>query len=296
MGGVDRQGRFASSPGPVVGKRRVVRGRSSVLDDLVSDDGGPGEAMEVGAAVAVAEYPSVLPGAVERAEVPGEYPPGDRFVRVAAGRPLVGELPEASHLITTPRRADRPPTGPPAAPRLAAHSPPAASQLGTDPLEAGNPGPVLIQPQRRHARGGQSRRIWRCGLWDAGVLPDRRARPFRPQRLPDPARRARAERIGPHARREYGPGHRSWRLQHISRSGKARPGDDGPSQLTSASIRDRVALAWPCGCGLPRLALAPGTADEWCGLAARSRRRRHSNALPSARLGRAEDWEECDHE
>ena len=36
-------------------------------DDLVSDDAGPGELVEVGAAGAVAEHPPVLPGAVELA-------------------------------------------------------------------------------------------------------------------------------------------------------------------------------------------------------------------------------------
>jgi hypothetical protein len=89
---VDWQGRFPSSPGPIIGKLGVVGGRL-VLDDLVSDDIGPGEAMEITAAGAVAEHPSILPGLVERAEVPGEDPVG-RLGRVAAFGPLPCEPPQ----------------------------------------------------------------------------------------------------------------------------------------------------------------------------------------------------------
>ena len=63
------------------------------VDDLVSDDAGPRELVQVGAAVAVAEHPPVLPGLVELAEVPGDDPAG-RLVRVAEPGPLEGELPQ----------------------------------------------------------------------------------------------------------------------------------------------------------------------------------------------------------
>jgi hypothetical protein len=46
MGRVDRQGCFASSPGPVVGQFRVVGGRP-ISDHLVTDDSGPGKAVQV---------------------------------------------------------------------------------------------------------------------------------------------------------------------------------------------------------------------------------------------------------
>ena len=77
--------------GPVLGQGRVVRGRPA-LDQLVPDDLRPGELEQVGAAVAVAEHPPVLPGRVERAEVPVDDPVL-RLVRVAVLGPLVGELP-----------------------------------------------------------------------------------------------------------------------------------------------------------------------------------------------------------
>jgi hypothetical protein len=72
---VDRQGRLAPPFGPGVGEGGVVRGRRAV-DDLVSDDVGPGELVQVGAACAVAEHPPVLPGLVEPVEVPGNDPAG----------------------------------------------------------------------------------------------------------------------------------------------------------------------------------------------------------------------------
>ena len=56
------------------------------LDHLVSDDAGPGELVQIGAALAVAEHPPVLSGLVELAEVLGDHP-GPRLVRVAEGRP-----------------------------------------------------------------------------------------------------------------------------------------------------------------------------------------------------------------
>ena len=49
--------------------------------------------MHVGAALAVAEHPPVLPGLVELAEVPGGHP-GRRLVRVTEPGPLVGEPPQ----------------------------------------------------------------------------------------------------------------------------------------------------------------------------------------------------------
>ena len=49
--------------------------------------------MHVGAALAVAEHPAVLPGFVELVEVPGNDP-GLRLVLMAEPRPLVGERPQ----------------------------------------------------------------------------------------------------------------------------------------------------------------------------------------------------------
>jgi hypothetical protein len=81
-GGVaDRQGRRASSPVPVFGQGRVV-GRRPARDDRVSGDGRPGELVEIGAALAVAEHPPALPGLVEPIEVPGDDL-GSRLVRMA---------------------------------------------------------------------------------------------------------------------------------------------------------------------------------------------------------------------
>ena len=86
--------RLAPPVGPVLGQGRVVRGRPA-LDHLVSDDLRPGELEQVGAAVAVAEHPPVLPGLVEPAEVPVDDPVL-RLVRVAVLGPLVGELPQVA--------------------------------------------------------------------------------------------------------------------------------------------------------------------------------------------------------
>jgi hypothetical protein len=72
-GVVDRQRGFASSPGPVVSQGRLVR-RRPVSDDLVADDPGPGETVQVGAACAVAEHPPVLPGSVELCRSSGQTP------------------------------------------------------------------------------------------------------------------------------------------------------------------------------------------------------------------------------
>src|SRR5919205_2636037 len=91
-GGVLVHGRgllLASPIGPVLGQGGVIRGSSAVHRD-VSDDLRPGELGEVGAAVAVAEHPSVLPGLVELAEVAGRDP-APRLVRVRASGPPVGE-------------------------------------------------------------------------------------------------------------------------------------------------------------------------------------------------------------
>ena len=88
---IDRGGGLASSLGPVGGQGGVVRGRRA-LNHPVPDDPGPGELLHVGAACAVAEHPSVTPGLVELAEVPGDDP-GRRFVRVGEQRPLVGQSP-----------------------------------------------------------------------------------------------------------------------------------------------------------------------------------------------------------
>src|SRR6476469_1212976 len=77
--------------GPVRGKGGIVRGRSGP-DHLVSDDLGPSERHVVGTAGAVAEYPLVLPGLVELAEV-SDDDPLLRLVGVAMPGRLVGELP-----------------------------------------------------------------------------------------------------------------------------------------------------------------------------------------------------------
>jgi predicted transposase YbfD/YdcC len=61
-------------------------------DQPVPDDLCPGELGQVGAAVAVAEYPAVLPGLVVPAEVPAGDP-GLRLVGVAVAGPHVGEPP-----------------------------------------------------------------------------------------------------------------------------------------------------------------------------------------------------------
>src|SRR5438034_3760574 len=86
-----RWSRPATPIGPVLGQSRVVRRRRS-LDHLVSDDQRPGMLDQVGAAVAVAENPAILPGLV----IPGEVPvanPVLRLLRVGVFGPLVGELP-----------------------------------------------------------------------------------------------------------------------------------------------------------------------------------------------------------
>jgi hypothetical protein len=57
-----------SSPLPVVGQGRVVRGRIG-LDHLVTADRRPRQFPQVGAGVTVAEDPAVLPGRVEPPEI-----------------------------------------------------------------------------------------------------------------------------------------------------------------------------------------------------------------------------------
>ncbi len=64
-------------------------------DDLVSDDPGPGELVKVGAANAAPEHSPVLPGLVELAEVPGDYP-ARRLVRVADLGPPESEPPQVA--------------------------------------------------------------------------------------------------------------------------------------------------------------------------------------------------------
>jgi hypothetical protein len=90
-GRVHRQGRSLAAPIDPVGRERGVVWRRPSRDQLVPDDLRPGELPEVGTTVVVAEYPSVLPGLVEPAEVPVDDP-ALRLVRVATCRPLVGEL------------------------------------------------------------------------------------------------------------------------------------------------------------------------------------------------------------
>ena len=57
--------------GPVAGQGGVIGG-CRALDRHVPFDAGPGELDQVGAAVAVAEHPAVVPELVELAEVPAE--------------------------------------------------------------------------------------------------------------------------------------------------------------------------------------------------------------------------------
>jgi hypothetical protein len=54
-------------------------GRRGAHDQRVADDLGPGEPPEAFPAVAVAEYPLVVPGLVEHAEVAGDHPRFDMF-------------------------------------------------------------------------------------------------------------------------------------------------------------------------------------------------------------------------
>src|ERR1022692_3399289 len=81
-----------SPMGPVLGQSRVVR-RRRAWHQLVPDDAGPREPKKVGVVVTVAKDPPVLPGPVERAEVP-VHNPVPRLVRVATFGPLVGERPQ----------------------------------------------------------------------------------------------------------------------------------------------------------------------------------------------------------
>jgi hypothetical protein len=92
-GDVHRPGYAPVPPGGPVTSQGGVVGRRGSPDHLVPDDFRPGEPEQVGAAVAVAEDPLVLPGLAERAEVAAGDPPG-RLVRVAMAGPLVGELPQ----------------------------------------------------------------------------------------------------------------------------------------------------------------------------------------------------------
>ena len=77
---------------PVPGQGGVIGGCPAAHRD-VPDDLGPGELGEVGAGVPVAEHPSVLPGLVECAEVPGGDP-ASGLVRVRMPGPPVGDVPD----------------------------------------------------------------------------------------------------------------------------------------------------------------------------------------------------------
>src|SRR5712691_2652519 len=76
---------------PVIGQGRIIRG-CRALDRNVPFDAGPGELDQVAAAVAVSEYPVVVPGFAVLAEVPGDDP-APRLVLVAPPCPLVEQLP-----------------------------------------------------------------------------------------------------------------------------------------------------------------------------------------------------------
>src|SRR6266540_3917203 len=91
-GQIDRRGYCLASPlGPVGGQGGVVGGRRA-FDQVVPDDRCPGEPVQVGTAVAVAEHPPVVPGRVELAEVAVDDPPF-RLVRVAKQCPPVEQGP-----------------------------------------------------------------------------------------------------------------------------------------------------------------------------------------------------------
>src|SRR5207247_9221259 len=91
-GGPAEPGSPATTTGrPVAGQGRVVW-RRPALDQRMPGDLRPDELEQVGAAVAVAEHPPILPGGVERAEVPSDDP-AFRLVWMGELRPLVGELP-----------------------------------------------------------------------------------------------------------------------------------------------------------------------------------------------------------
>src|SRR6266508_2872319 len=91
-GQLDRRGCSLASPlGPVGGQGGVVGGRRA-FDQVVPDDRCPGEPVQVGTAVAVAEHPPVVPGRVELAEVAVDDPPF-RLVRVAKQCPPVEQGP-----------------------------------------------------------------------------------------------------------------------------------------------------------------------------------------------------------
>ena len=78
--------------GPVAGQGRVIGG-CRALDRHVPFDAGPGELDQVAAAVAVPEYPVVVPELAELAEVPGDDP-APRLVPVAPSCPLVEQPPQ----------------------------------------------------------------------------------------------------------------------------------------------------------------------------------------------------------
>jgi hypothetical protein len=78
--------------GPVSGQGWVIGG-CRALDRHVPPDGRPGELDQVGAAVAVAEHPAVVPELAVLAEVPADDP-ALRLVVVAPRGPLVQQLPQ----------------------------------------------------------------------------------------------------------------------------------------------------------------------------------------------------------
>ena len=57
----------------------ALSGAAVLMTSVVADDLGPGEPPEVFPAVAVAEYPLVVPGLVEHAEVAGDHLRFDMF-------------------------------------------------------------------------------------------------------------------------------------------------------------------------------------------------------------------------
>jgi len=89
---VERGGAAAAPISPVAGQGRIVD-RRSTTDELMTDNLGPDEPAEVGAAVAVTEHPPILPDRVELAEVAGGDPPF-RLVPMGPECPPMSVLPQ----------------------------------------------------------------------------------------------------------------------------------------------------------------------------------------------------------
>ena len=92
VGGCQRGFHLLAAVSPVLGQSGVIRGRPA-FDQGVPHDTGPGRFRQVGAGVAVAEDPPVVPEFAELSVVPADDPVLG-LVRVAPARPLVGELPQ----------------------------------------------------------------------------------------------------------------------------------------------------------------------------------------------------------